>query len=293
MDGFTVSEVTGLRSPVVVMAFTGWSDTGTVTTDVATRLIDAYGAERFLEVDAEDYYVFTETRPHVRIDEGGVRRLDWPNNEAFAARLPGTEHDLLIVRGVEPNLRWRTFSERLSDAVAKFEPSLICTLVARPAATPHTRPIPVTGSSADPRLAARFGLGRSLYQGPTGILGVLHDSLRRRGAPLISLAAGVPHYLNVDENPAATMAILRALEPVLGVAPPLGDLEDEVGRFARRVEEASVGDSQIAEYVRTLEEHYGEDDGPGGDEPEAGGELPSADDILRDVEDFLRGGNDR
>ena len=293
MDGFTVSEVSGLRSPVVIMAFTGWSDTGTVTTDVATRLIEAYNGERFLEVDAEDYYVFTDTRPHVRIDEGGVRTLDWPKNEAFAARLPGNDHDLIVVRGVEPNLRWRTFSERLSDAVWRYEPSLVCTLVARPAATPHTRPIPVTGSSADPRLAARFGLGRSLYQGPTGILGVLHDSLRRRGAPLISLAAGVPHYLNVDENPAATMAILRALQPVLGTTPPLGDLEDEVSRFARRVEEASSGDSQIAEYVRTLEEHYGQDDTASSDDAEGGGELPSADDILRDVEDFLRGGNDR
>ncbi len=274
------------------MAFTGWSDTGTVTTDAATRLIEAYTSERFITVDAEDYYVFTDTRPHVRLDAEGIRQLDWPKNEAYAVRVPGAPQDLVVVRGAEPNLRWRTFSERMSEAIWKLEPSLICTLVARPAATPHTRPIPVTGSSADPRLAAKFGLGRSLYQGPTGILGVLHDSLRRRGAGLISLAAGVPHYLNVEENPAATMALLRALEPVIGVLPPLGDLDEEVERFAARVEEASRGDEQIGAYVRTLEEHYGESD-----ETEQvsadGGELPSADDILRDVEDFLRGSNDR
>ncbi len=290
VDGFTVSEVPGLRSPVVIMAFTGWSDTGTVTTDTAQHLVDAYNGEQFLTVDPEDYYVFTDSRPHVRIDEEGVRRLDWPKNEAYFARLPDAPNDLVIVMGAEPNLRWRTFSERLTDAIWALNPSLICTLVARPAATPHTRPIPVTGSSADPRLAARFGLGRSLYQGPTGILGVLHDSLRRRGANLISLAAGVPHYLNVEENPPATLALLHALEPVLGITPPIGDLEDEVTAFASRVEEASRGDDQIASYVRTLEEGYGE-----GDEeevqPEAGGELPSADDILRDVEDFLRGGD--
>jgi hypothetical protein len=290
VDGFTVSEVPGLRSPVVIMAFTGWSDTGTVTVDTAQHLVDAYNGEQFLTVDPEDYYVFTDSRPHVRIDEEGVRRLDWPKNEAYFARMPDAPNDLVIVMGAEPNLRWRTFSERLSDAIGALNPSLICTLVARPAATPHTRPIPVTGSSADPRLAARFGLGRSLYQGPTGILGVLHDSLRRRGADLISLAAGVPHYLNVEENPPATLALLHALEPVLGIAPPIGDLEDEVTAFASRVEEASRGDDQIASYVRTLEEGYGE-----GDEeevqPEAGGELPSADDILRDVEDFLRGGD--
>ena len=289
VDGFNVDEVAGLRSPVVIMAFTGWSDTGTVTTDVATQLIEGYKAERFLTIDPEDYFVFTESRPRVRIDDSGQRKLDWPDNEGFAARLPDADHDLVIIRGAEPNLRWRTFSERLTDAVWKFNPSLVCTLVARPAATPHTRPIPVTGSSAEPKLAAKFGLGRSLYQGPTGILGVLHDSLRRRGAGLISLAAGVPHYLNVEENPAATIAILRALEPVIGLMPPLGELEEEVVRFATRVEEASRGDTQIAEYVRTLEEHFGENQEAG--EPEA--ELPSADDILRDVEDFLRGGNDR
>jgi len=288
VDGFTLNEVSGLRSPVVIMAFTGWSDTGTVTTDVIDHLVDSFDGERFLTVDPEDYYVFTDTRPHVRIDDEGIRTLDWPENEAYAIRLPAAMHDLIVVRGVEPNLRWRTFSERLSEAVWKFEPSLICTLVARPAATPHTRPIPVTGSSADPRLASRYGLGRSLYQGPTGILGVLHDSLRRRGAGLISLAAGVPHYLNVEENPAATLALLRALEPVIGLMPPFGDLEDEIARFASRVEEASSGDSQIAEYVRTLEEHFGETPNQPA-EAESGADLPSADDILRDVEDFLRG----
>jgi len=290
VDGFTVNEVRGLRSPVVVMAFTGWSDTGTVTTDVADHLVDVFESERFLTVDPEEYYVFTETRPHVRVDDEGVRQLDWPENEAYALRVPGGPNDLIVVRGVEPNLRWRTFSERLSEAIFRLEPSLICTLVARPAQTPHTRPVPVTGSSADPKLAAKFGLGRSLYQGPTGILGVIHDSLRRRGSGLISLAAGVPHYLNVEENPAATIALLRALEPVIGVKAPLGDLEDEVERFAARVEEASRGDEQIGNYVRSLEEHYGE---AGESQPAEGdaGDLPSADDILRDVEDFLRGGN--
>lgn len=287
-DGFSVSEVSGLRSPVIIMAFTGWSDTGTVTVDTARHLADAFDADTFLTVDPEDYYVFTETRPTVHIDEDGVRRLDWPENEAYAARIPGAEHDLVLIAGIEPNLRWRTFSERLSDIIAGLKPSIVCTLVARPAATPHTRPIPVTGSSADPRLAAKYGLGRSLYQGPTGILGVLHDSLRQREVPLISLAAGVPHYLNVEENPAATLALLRALEPVLGFPAPIGDLEDEVSRFLSRVEEASRGDDQIGAYVRTLEEQWNEPDESTSPQDETG-DLPSADDILRDVEDFLRG----
>ncbi|MEO6043881.1 MAG: PAC2 family protein [Tepidiformaceae bacterium] len=289
MDGFTVSDLPALRSPVVVMAFTGWSDTGTVTTDTAQRLIDAYGAERFITIDAEEYFDFTETRPMVEMDPFGGRHIKWPRNEAYAAQVPAADHDIIIVVGTEPNLRWRTFSDRLSDAIAAHAPSLVCTLVARPAATPHTRPVPVTGSSADPALATKYGLGRSMYQGPTGILGVLHDSLRRRGAPLISLAAGVPHYLNVDENPPATIALLKALEPVLGAMPPMGDLESERERFVKRVEEASSGDDQIGAYVHTLEEHYGEDDDE--TDPE-GGELPSTDDILRDVEDFLRGGKD-
>jgi len=289
VDGFEIEELDGLRSPVVIMGFTGWSDTGTVTVDTVSRLVDAYSARRFLTVDPEGYYVFTETRPTVRLDASGMRELQWPKNEAFAARLPDAAHDIVVVRGVEPNLRWRTFATTLSAALAKLSPSLVCTLVARPAATPHTRPIPVTGSSADPALAARFGLGRSLYQGPTGILGVIHDALRNHDVPLISLAASVPHYLNVEENPPATAALLRALEPVLGLAPPLGDLDAEGERFIERVDEASSGDDQITAYVRTLEEHYGEPD----EEDESGHEgLPSADDILRDVEDLLRGGKD-
>ncbi len=291
VDGFDISEVSGLRSPVVIMAFSGWSDTGTVTTDTVRRLINTHAATRFLTVDPEDYYVFTDSRPTVRLGEGNARELHWPTNEAYAARLSGTDHDLVVVVGAEPNLRWRTFATRFSDAIAAFSPSLICTLVARPAATPHTRPIPVNGSSADADLAARFGLGPSRYQGPTGILGVLHDELRKRDCPLISLAAGVPHYLNVEENPPATMALLRALEPVIGLPSDLGDLEQEGKRFIERVEEASRGDDQIGQYVRTLEEHYGQQP----EEEEEEGPAPSqlsADDILRDVEDFLRGSGD-
>jgi proteasome assembly chaperone (PAC2) family protein len=288
VDGFELTNLPALRSPVVIVGFTGWSDTGTVTADTAQRLIDAYKARKFLTVDPEDYYVFTDTRPTVKLDVNGLRELNWPKNEAWGASISDAAHDLVIVRGVEPNLRWRTFSNRLSEILAGMQPSLVCTLVARPAATPHTRPIPVTGSSADPALSAKFGLGRSMYQGPTGIVGVLHDDLRRRGAPLISLAAAVPHYLNVDENPPATMALLRALRPMLGFEPPLGDLEEQTQQFVQRVEEASSGDDNIRAYVRTLEEQYTEQ------QPEAAdaGELPSADDILRGIEDLLRENRD-
>jgi proteasome assembly chaperone (PAC2) family protein len=290
VDGFDISPFPGLRSPVVVVAFSGWSDTGTVTTDTAQRLIDAFGGRRFLSVDPEPYYVFTDTRPTVHLDSSGVREIQWPVNEAYAAHIPDAAHDLIIVKGVEPNLKWRTFSSRMGEAIATFEPSLVCTLVARPAATPHTRPIPVTGSSADPALVARYGLGRSMYQGPTGIIGVLHDVLRRAGAPLVSLVAAVPHYLNVEENPPASIALLKALEPMLGYRPPLGTLEEEAQRFIERVDEASRDGDEIRSYVRTLEEHYGEQ-GSDADSDEAEG-LPSADQILRDVEDLLRGNTD-
>ncbi len=285
MDGFEVSPVEGLRSPVVVLAFTGWSDTGTVTTDVARHLIETTKAERFINVDPEEYFVFTETRPEVRLVEGGLREITWPTNEAWASRLAGAPHDLVTVTGTEPNLRWEPFAARFSSAIAALEPSLVCTLVARPAATPHTRPIPVSGSAADAALARRFGLGPSRYQGPTGIIGVLHDSMRKHGLPLVSVAASVPHYLSVDENPPATLALLRALQPMMEYAPPLGDLERECEAFLERVEEASSGDDQIVQYVRALEEQYQEGDVPI-IEPDA--EL-SADDVLRDVEDLLRG----
>lgn len=288
VDGFTLTEVPPLRAPVVVVAFTGWSDTGTVTTDAARRLIDAYGAERFLTIDPEPYFVFTETRPTVKLDEEGIRQVKWPENEAYYARLPDVATDIVIVTGAEPNLKWRTFSTRLAEIVAGFGPSMVCTITARPAATPHTRPIPVSGSAADPEIARRFKLNASMYQGPTGIVGVLHDALRRRGAPLMSLSASVPHYLNVDENPPATAALLRALSPVIGMPAPIGDLDEEGVRFVHRVEEASRGDDQIGAYVRTLEESYGEEQ----DAPRGDGELPSADDILKGVEDLLRGNGD-
>jgi hypothetical protein len=253
--------------------------------------VKAYSASRFLTVDPEDYFVFTESRPVVSLGEDGIRKLEWPKNEAHWAHLPDSQHDLVVVTGTEPNLRWKTFSDRMGAALADLSPGIVCTLVARPAATPHTRPIPISGSSADPRIAARYGLGRSLYQGPTGILGVLHDVLRHRGISLMSLSAGVPHYLNVEENPSATMALLRALEPVIGLPAPIGDLEAEGQRFLQRVDEASSGDEQIRSYVRTLEEHYGEHHDEDPSEGGEGAELPSADDILRDVEDFLRGTN--
>jgi proteasome assembly chaperone (PAC2) family protein len=296
VDGFSLSPVDPpLRSPIVILAFTGWSDTGTVTTDAANHIVEMFGGQQFLEVDPEDYYVFTDTRPTVSIDESGIRRLHWPQNVAFAVRTGLGEHDLVVVRGVEPNLRWRTFASRLAAAIVPLRPYLVCTLVARPAATPHTRPIPVTGSSADPRLAARYGLGRSLYQGPTGIIGVIHDALRTEKLDLISLAAGVPHYLSIEENPPATLALIRALEPILGYSIPEGDLEERAATFVERVNEASSGDDQVGTYVRTLEEQYEDDiDDEGTTDDEAGAsELPSADDILKDVEDFLRGSGDR
>lgn len=275
----------GLRSPVVVMAFTGWSDTGTVTTDAVRHLIEACDGERFLRVDPEEYFVFTETRPEVRLVEGGLREITWPANEAWAARPGDAPHDLVAVTGTEPNLRWKPFTARFASAIAALEPSLVCTLVARPAATPHTRPVPVSGSAADAALAHRFGLGPSRYQGPTGIIGVLHDAMRTHGLPLVSLAASVPHYLSVDENPPATLALLRALEPLIGFAPPLGELERASEAFLRRVDEASSGDEQIIQYVRALEEQYQEGGAP---TSPAAPDL-SADDILRDVEDLLRG----
>lgn len=294
MDGFTISPVEGLRSPVVVLAFSGWSDSGTVSTDAAKRLVESFPSERFLTVDPEEYYVFTETRPHVRIAGDGSRILDWPENEAWGLRLEESANDLIVVRGVEPNLRWRTFGERMAEGLMALEPSLVCTIGARQAPTPHTRPTPIAGSSADPGLAAKYGLGASRYQGPTGIIGVLHEALRSRGANLISLFANVPHYLSVAENPPATLALLKALEPVVGFKAPIGDLEEESVRFVERVEEASRGDEQIGTYVRSLEEQYGffeqaEDLAPQGGEP---AELPSTDDLLKDVEDFLRRSND-
>jgi proteasome assembly chaperone (PAC2) family protein len=289
MDGFSIEPVTGLRSPIIVMAFTGWSDSGSVSTDAAEQIIEAFNGERFLWVDPEDYYVFTDTRPHVRLVDGGVRTIQWPDNGAWAVRLPDAEHDLIVVTGVEPNLRWRTFSERLTEALLDLDPSLGCTIGSRPAPVPHTRPVPVNGSSTDPRLAAKYGLGASRYEGPTGIVGVVHDYLREGGVGLISIFANVPHYLSIDENPLASLALLDALRPVIGTEVPPGSIAEDAEHFVDRVNEASGDNEQVQEYVRMLEQQYGYYEPP----PEAeGNELPPAADILKDVEDLLRGSGD-
>lgn len=254
--------------------------------DTVHHLARTLDATEWLNVDPEEYYVFTETRPSVALNEAGERVIKWPKNTGYWTRTEQSEHDIVLISGEEPNLRWQSFATAMADAVATTSPSLVCTLVARPAATPHTRPVPVTGSSADPVLAKKYGLGRSLYQGPTGIIGVLHDELRKREVPLISLAAGVPHYLNTDENPPATDALLKALTPVLGFDPPRGDLALESERFLEHVEEASRSDDQIVNYVRSLEENYAEAEAA---EEQITPPLPPADDIVRDIEDFLRG----
>ena len=290
MDGFQVNLDQDLRSPIVLLAFSGWSDTGTVTVDLASHLIDTYAGRRFLSVDPEDYYVFTETRPEVKLDSSGLREIHWPKNEGFACYIPEATQDLVLIRGVEPNTNWKRFSAQLSTVIAEIKPKLVCTLVARPAAMPHTRPIVVSGSSADEEIARVYGLESSRYQGPTGLIGVAHDAMRKHDLPLISLAASIPHYLSVEENPPATIALIKALEPILGFSPPTTSLEEESVRFLERVEEASKQDSQIGSYVKTLEERYAEMhifDESTATETEAAANL-SADDILRDVEDLLR-----
>lgn len=290
MDGFQNTLDQDLHTPIVLIAFNGWSDTGTVTTDLADHLINTYAGNRFLSVDPEEYYVFTEIRPEVRITSEGVREIQWPKNEGFVCQIPETNQDLIIIRGVEPNTNWKKFATQLSEIIAETKPKLVCTLVARPAAMPHTRPILVSGSSADKEMARTYGLEDSTYQGPTGLIGVAHDAMRKHNLPLISYAALIPHYLSVEENPPATIALLKALEPVLGFSVPTTSLEEESVHFLERVEEASKQDSQIGSYVKTLEERYEEMhsfDKSAGD-MDAGDANLSADDVLRDVEDLLR-----
>jgi proteasome assembly chaperone (PAC2) family protein len=206
--------------------------------------------------------------------------LDWPANTLLAARVPAAERDLALLSGIEPNLRWRTFAEAILSIAQRLGVEMLVTLGALIADVAHTRPVPITGLASDPELVERLGLSRSSYEGPTGIVGVLHDSCQRRGITSASLWAAVPHYVAAVPNPKAALALLRRLEGITGIAVDASDLEDATERFDEQVSRAVSANPEIEELVHNLEAAQG-------DEIELGQEV-SADEIAREFQRFLR-----
>ncbi|MCU1602698.1 MAG: hypothetical protein JWO22_3407 [Frankiales bacterium] len=267
-----------LRSPVLVAAFEGWNDAGDAATDAVEHLVDVWDGEEVGTIDPDEFYDFQVNRPMVSLVDGITRRIDWPTTRFYAVRLPTADRDLVLVRGIEPNMRWRGFCEEVLRQATGLGVSEAVTLGALLADSPHTRPVPVSGTSSDPTLASRLGLETSRYEGPTGIVGVLQEACVKAGLPAVSFWAAVPHYVASPPCPKATIALLRRVEDLLDIAIPLGDLPEEARAWEEHVDELAAEDSDVAEYVASLEEREPEED-----LPEASGEA-----IAAEFERFLR-----
>ena len=251
-------EVPELRSPIMVAAFAGWNDAASAATTALEAVAVSVESEVVARVDPEEFFDFQDTRPTVRLTAGRSRRIEWPENTLISAPVPTAERDLLLLSGTEPSLRWRRFTELVVGAAERFEVDMVVTLGALIADVPHTRPIPITGLASDPELVERLGLSRSNYEGPTGIVGVLHDACQRRELASASLWAAVPHYVAAVPNPKAALALLRRLEGVTGVAIEASELEEATQRFDEQIDRAVAANPEIEELVQRLEQEQAE-----------------------------------
>jgi proteasome assembly chaperone (PAC2) family protein len=269
-----------LRSPTLVCAFAGWNDAASAATAALEAVAASIDSEVVARIDPEEFYDFQVNRPTIRLIEGQTRHLDWPSNTLLAARVPAAERDLALLSGIEPNLRWRTFADAILSVAQRLGVEMLVTLGALIADVAHTRPVPITGLASDQDLVEQLGLSRSSYEGPTGIVGVLHDTCRRRGLTSASLWAAVPHYVAAVPNPKGALALLRRLEGITGIAVDASDLENATERFEEQVNRAVSANPEIEELVRNLEAAQV-------DEIDLGQEV-SADEIAREFQRFLR-----
>ncbi len=272
----------GLRAPAVVAAFKGWNDAGDAASAALSFVGSSLGATRFATIDPEEFFDFQATRPKVRLVDGRTREIAWPEIEIFEARVPRAPRDLIIVSGTEPSMRWRTFCGLVLDLADALGAQLVVTLGALLADVPHSRPVSITGLSSDPALSERAALTGSNYEGPTGIVGVLHGAAEAAGIPSASLWATVPHYVAAAPNPKAALALVRKLESLVGVTVDASELESAAGDYERQVNLAVQSDPDVQAFVERLEQATAEE------EDEDPADVPSGDVIARDFQRFLR-----
>ena len=263
----------------MLAAFEGWNDAGDAASMAVEHLALTWDATELGALEPDDYYDFQVSRPTVRLVDGISREVDWPTTRFTTCTMPGSGRDLVLVRGIEPNMRWRSFCAEIVEKAHELGVGTVITLGALLADTPHTRPVPVTGTSFDKASAQRYRLQRSRYQGPTGIVGILQDACVRAGLPAISFWAAVPHYVSQPPAPKATIALLQRVEEVLDVEVPLGSLPEQAEKWERTVSERADEDDEVREYVKALEE-------AGDAETEL--EEASGDEIAADFERYLR-----
>ena len=267
-----------LRRPIMISAFEGWNDAGESATGAIEHLLKIWTHHKLAMFDAEDYYDFQVNRPQIKVDEKVVREIIWPNTQIFEVSTPHLPNDFLIVRGIEPSMRWRSFARELLDLADDYEVSMSIALGALLADTPHSRPIAVSGSGAHPDVASRLGVEISKYEGPTGIVGVLQDAAFRREIDAISLWASVPHYVSTPPCPKASLALINGLEDFLEISIPQGDLPERARSWEEQVDQMAAEDAEVGDYVKQLERSK-----DAADLPTATGES-----IAREVERFLR-----
>jgi predicted ATP-grasp superfamily ATP-dependent carboligase len=273
---------TGLRAPALVAAFKGWNDAADAASSAIQFVGSSLGAQRFATIDPEEFYDFQATRPRTKLSDGQTREIVWPAVELYEARIPLADRDLILMSGTEPSFRWRTFCEIIVALAEELHTELFVTLGALLADVPHTRPVSVTGLSSDKALVSRLGLAPSSYEGPTGIVGILHAACQNAGLPSASLWAAVPHYIAATPNPKAALALVRKLEGLIGIAVDGSELESAAADYERQVDVAVRSDPDVQAFVERLEQAAGEEDE---EEPFS---LPSGDQLARDLQRFLR-----
>jgi predicted ATP-grasp superfamily ATP-dependent carboligase len=277
----------GLRAPALVCAFKGWNDAADAASSAIQFVGTSLGAQRFATIDPEEFYDFQATRPRTKLSDGQTREIVWPAVELYEARIPLADRDLILMSGTEPSFRWRTFCEIVVALAEQLGTELFVTLGALLADVPHTRPVSVTGLSSDRALVSRLGLAPSSYEGPTGIVGILHAACQNAGLPSASLWAAVPHYIAATPNPKAALALVRKLEGLVGIAVDGSELESASADYERQVDVAVRSDPDVQAFVERLEQAAGDED------EEDPFSLPSGDQLARDLQRFLRQrGND-
>jgi proteasome assembly chaperone (PAC2) family protein len=281
-----------LRSPILVTAFAGWNDAGEAATSAVRFVRRRWRAEPFAEIDPEEFYDFTQARPRVRLDRKGERQIEWPRNLFAAQNIEGSEHDVIVLEGIEPHLGWRAYTDTVLEVCREFNVWGVITLGALLAEVAHTRPVRVTGSSPDAEMQTLLGLqpAVSRYEGPTGIVGILNQSMREAGMRTASMWANIPYYLNTSPNPKGSLAILERVNPMLQLGLGLHDLEVFAARFDAQVAAEVAKDAETLALSRQIEARQ-DAEGPDGDvavprEPEE--ELPDGASMVEDLERYLR-----
>jgi proteasome assembly chaperone (PAC2) family protein len=278
----------GLRRPVLITAFSGWNDAAESATTAARYLATTFSAEKFAEIDPEEFYHFGLSRPYVRYKSGSEteREIVWPATEFSVARSGGLPRDLIIGVAIEPHLKWRTYCGSVLELARRCEATLVVMLGALLAEVPHTRPVRISGTASDPELAARLAVRPTRYEGPTGIVGVLNTACREGGMATASVWANVPHYVSGIENPKAALALVQRVLTLLNLEADLGDLEEASRQYDQNLAEIVAQNAKIKAYVAKLESRDAVE------EPEAApapaSDLPPASELVAEIEQFLR-----